>query len=152
MNLPFSQNSWETHYFGMFVFFPILFPYYGNSLFPCFANCMDFCIKRKTSETLNFEIFVVVNIYVRDKVLKKKNVFSHICPYYANSLFPYFGNSMDFCFNQNIWETLESLLFFPYFSCIMRIHFSHVLRVVWVSASSKMFLENFPWNRVVRNI
>ena len=126
----------------MFVFFPILFPYYGNSLFPCFAKCMDFCIKRQISETLNFEIFAVVNIYVKDKVLKKI-VFSHIFAYYGNSLYPYFGNSMGFCFNQNISETLESLLFFPYFSRIMRVHFSHVLRVAWVSASSKIVLENF---------
>ena len=60
-------------------------------------------------------------------------------PYYGNSLFPYFGNCMDFCFTQNIWETLECLLFFPYFSRIMGIHFSHILGIVWISASSKIF-------------
>ena len=27
-------------------FFSILFPYYGNSLSPCFGNCMDFCFIR----------------------------------------------------------------------------------------------------------
>ena len=26
--------------------FPILFPYYGNSLFPCFGNCTVFCFTR----------------------------------------------------------------------------------------------------------
>ena len=30
-------------------------------------------------------------------------------------------------------------VFFPYFSRIMRIHFSHVLGIVWISASSKIF-------------
>ena len=28
------------------LFFPILFPYCGNSLIPCFGNCMDFCFTR----------------------------------------------------------------------------------------------------------
>ena len=60
-------------------------------------------------------------------------------PYYGNSLFPYFGNCMDFCFTQNISETLECLFFFPYFPRIMGIHFSHVLGIVWISASSKIF-------------
>ena len=60
-------------------------------------------------------------------------------PFYRNSLFPYFGNGMDSCFTQNIWETLKCLFFFPYFSRIMRITFSHVLGVVWISASSKIF-------------
>ena len=43
--------------------FSILFPYNGNPLFPCFGNCMDFCIKRKISETLNFEMFVFSHIF-----------------------------------------------------------------------------------------
>ena len=29
-----------------FFFFPIPFPYYENSLFPCSENCMDFCFIR----------------------------------------------------------------------------------------------------------
>ena len=36
--------------------------------------------------------------------------------YYVNSLFPYFGKCMDFCFTQNIWET-------PTFKCL----FFHIL-------------------------
>ena len=61
--------------------------------------------------------------------------------YYVNSLFPYFGNCMDFCFTQNIWETQHfgMFAFFPYFSRIMGIHFSHVLGIVWISASSEKF-------------
>ena len=43
--------------------FSILFPYNGNPLFPCFGNCMDFCFKRKISETLNFEMFVFSHIF-----------------------------------------------------------------------------------------
>ena len=65
--------------------------------------------------------------------------FPNFFPYNGNSLFPYFGNCMDFCFTQNIWETLEFLLFFSYFSRIMGIHFSRVLGIVWISASSKIF-------------
>ena len=62
-------------------------------------------------------------------------------PYYGNSLFPYFGNCMDFCFTQNISETQHfgMFAFFPYFSRIMGIHFSHVLGIVWISASSEIF-------------
>ena len=62
-------------------------------------------------------------------------------PYYANSPLPYFGNCMDFCFTQNISETQHfgMFAFFPYFSLIMGIHFSHVLGIVWISASSEKF-------------
>ena len=59
--------------------------------------------------------------------------------YYVNSLFPYFGNCMDFCFSQNIWETHYFGMFvFPYFSLTMGIHFSHVLGIVWISVSLKI--------------
>ena len=65
-------------------------------------------------------------------------------PYCGNSLFPYFGNCMDFCFTQNIWGTqhFQMFAFFPYFSCIMRIHFSHVFGIIWFSASSKVFKKS----------
>ena len=66
--------------------FPKLFPYYGNPLFLCFGNCMNFCFIRKIVKTLNFEIFV-----------------------------------------------------FPYISLTIRIHFSHTLGIVWISASPKIF-------------
>ena len=39
-------------------FFPILFPYYGNSLFPCFGNSMNFCFIRNIQENYKFEMFV----------------------------------------------------------------------------------------------
>ena len=57
-----------THNFGMF-FFPILLPYYGNSLIPCFGNCMDFCFTRNIlisrnnkyyyAKPLTFECFAI---------------------------------------------------------------------------------------------
>ena len=61
--------------------------------------------------------------------------------YYVNSLFPYFENCMDFGFIQNSREThyFGMFIFFPYFSRIMEIHFSQVLGIVWISASSKIF-------------
>ena len=51
---------------------------------------------------------------------------------------------MDFCFTQNIRETnkLAIFVFFPYFSHIMGIHFSHVLRVVWIFASPEIFKKH----------
>ena len=67
--------------------FHILFLYYGNPLFPCFANCMDFCLTRNILETHKFEMMV----------------FSHT------------------------------------FSRTMEIHFSHVLEIVWISASPEIF-------------
>ena len=38
--------------------FPILFPYYGNSFFPCFGSCMDFCFAKNIWETHIFEMFL----------------------------------------------------------------------------------------------
>ena len=38
--------------------FPILFPYYGNPLFPCFGNCMDFCVTQNIWGTHNFGMLV----------------------------------------------------------------------------------------------
>ena len=38
--------------------FPILFPYYGNPLFLCFWNCMDFCFTKNIWETHNFQMSV----------------------------------------------------------------------------------------------
>ena len=71
----------------------------------------------------------------------KSLCFLLLFPYYVNSLFPYFGNCMDFCFTQNISETQHygMFAFFPYFSRIMGIHFSHVLGIVWIFASFKIF-------------
>ena len=43
--------------------FSIIFPYNGNPLFPYFGNCMYFCIQRKISETLKFEMFVFSHIF-----------------------------------------------------------------------------------------
>ena len=104
--------------------FSILFPYNGNHFFPCFGNCMDFCFKQKILETLKCVCLLI------------------FFPCYGNSLFPYFGNCMGFSSTQNIWETHYFgmfVFFFPYFSRFMGIHFSHVLGIVWVSASSKIF-------------
>ena len=164
MDFCFTLNSWETHYFRMFVLFPyfsritgihfshvlgivwisasselfkkpinlkclcfpILFPYNGNPLFSCFANCMDFCFKWRISETLNFEMLV----------------FSHIFFLTMGFHFPHILGVVWICASPKIFEkpiTLECLHFFPYFSRIMEIHFSHVLVIVWISASSKIF-------------
>ena len=43
--------------------FPMLFPYYGNPLFPCVGDCMDFCFQQKIPQTLNFEMFMFSHIF-----------------------------------------------------------------------------------------
>ena len=119
LNLRGSEN------YGKSLCFLLLFPYYVNSLFPYFGNCMDFCFTQNIWETHYFGMFV----------------FSHIFLYYGNSLFPYFGNCMDFCFTQNNGEThyFGIFVFFPYVYRIMEIHFSQGLGIVWISASSEIF-------------
>ena len=102
--------------------FPILFPYYGNPLFPCVGNCMDFCFKQKIPETLNFEMFV----------------FSHIFSLLWEFTFPIFWELYGFLLHPKYLRNFGMFVFFPYFSRIMRIHFSHVLGIVWISASSKI--------------
>ena len=82
--------------------FSILFPYNGNPLFPCFGNCMDFCMKRKISETLNFEMFV----------------FSHILSLLWEFTFPIF------------WELYESLLHPKYLRNFGMFIFSHTFPVI----------------------
>ena len=59
--------------------------------------------------------------------------------YYVNSLFPYFGNCMDFCFARSIWDTHKFGMFVFSHTRIMGIHFSHILGIEWVSASPKIF-------------
>ena len=105
--------------------FPILFPYNGYPLFPYFQYCMDFCYEQKIPETLKFEMFVYSHIFsllweftfsifwelygflLHPKYLRNPT-FRNICffpihfLYYENSLFPYFGNCMDFCFIRSI--------------------------------------------------
>ena len=158
MDFGFIQNSRETHYFGMFIFFPyfsrimeihfsqvlgiawisasskifkkpinlkclcfsIPFSYNGNPLFLCFGNYMDFCIKRKIPESLNFEMFMFFHIFF---------------PYCANSLSHILGIV---CINatHEVWKkliVLECLCFpirFPYYENSV---VSHVFGILWVS-------------------
>ena len=103
--------------------FSIHFPYNGNPRFPRIGYCMDFCIKRKILETLNFEMFL----------------FSHIFPLLWEFTFPMFWQLHGFLLHPKYLRNFEMFVFFPCFSRIMRIHFSHVLGIVWISASSKIF-------------
>ena len=105
--------------------FPILFPYYGNPLFPFVGNCMGFCFKYNIPETLNFGMFVFSHIFslpweftfsifwelygfllhskqLRNPLLWNVCFFPIRFPYYWNSLFPCSGNCMDFCFIRTI--------------------------------------------------
>ena len=85
-------------------------------------------------------------VSVSSKIFQKPLTLECLCfpiffPYYGNSLFPYFGNCMDLCFTLNSWEThyFGMFVLFPYFSRITGIHFSHILGIVWISASSELF-------------
>ena len=102
--------------------FPIFFPYYGNSLFPCFGNWLDFCFKRKISETLNFEmlvcfpyffltlwihfphIFGIICINATHEICKKPIALECLCfpirfPYYENSVISMFSELNGFLFH-----------------------------------------------------
>ena len=89
------------------LFFPILFPYNGNPLFPCFENCTDFCIKRKISETLNFEMFV----------------FSHIFSLLWEFTFPIFWDLYGFLLHPKYLRNFAMFVFFPYFSVLSEFTF-----------------------------
>ena len=78
--------------------FSILFPYNGNPLFPCFGNYMDFCIKRKISETLNSEMFV----------------FSHIFSLLWEFTFPIFWELYGFLLHPKYLRNFGMLVFFPH--------------------------------------
>ena len=77
--------------------FSILFPYNGNPLFPCFGNCMDFYIKQKISQTLNFEIFV----------------FSHIFSLLWEFTFPVFWELYGFLLHPKYLRNFGMFFFFP---------------------------------------
>ena len=85
--------------------FPILFPYNGNPLFPYFENCMDFCFKQKSPESLNIEMFV----------------FSHIFPYYGEFTFPIISELYGFLLhpkylsNPTLWNVCFFPILFPYY-------------------------------------
>ena len=114
--------------------FPILFPYNGNPLFPCFGNCMDFCFKQKIPETLNFEMFV----------------FSPIFPLQWEFTFPIFWEWYGFLLHPKYFRNQHfgKFAFFPYFFRIMGIRFFHVLGIVWISASSKIFKKPINLKRL----
>ena len=89
---------------------------------------MDFCIKRKISETRNFEMFV----------------FSHIFSLLWEFTFPIFWELYGFLLHPKYLKLWNVCFFSPYFFRIMGIRFSHVLGIVWISASPKIFEK--LWN------
>ena len=74
------------------------------------------------------------------KLFKKAKNLEFLCfpmlfPYYGNSIFSFFGKSMDFCFILNILRSLSLwiCLCFPYFfPCNMVNHFFHFLENAFV--------------------
>ena len=99
--------------------FPILFPYYANPLFLCVGDCMDFCFKQKIPETLNFEMFVFSHIF---SLLWE---FTFLIFWELYVLMPH----MKYVRNPQLWNVCV----FPYVSLTMRIQFSHVFGIAWVS-------------------
>ena len=109
--------------------FPIFIPYYGNSLSPCFGNCMSSQGKSLQTHILgttwiSAEYFHVMGICTlpdigdcllgiawtsasREMIKKPLTTLECLCfpiffSYYGNSLFLCFGNCIDFCFTRNI--------------------------------------------------
>ena len=124
--------------------FPNFFPYNGNSLFPYFGNCMDFCFTQNIWETHYFGMFVfshtfpvlweftfshvlrIAWISASSEIFKKPINLKCLCfpipfPHYGNSLFPWVGNCTDFCFKQKILETFNFEL----------LVFSHIFSLLW---------------------
>ena len=104
---------------------PILFLYNGNPLLACCGNFMDFWFKTKTLEALDFEIFVFSHIFS----LLWEFTFPIFLEFYGFLLHPkYLRNPLS-------WNVCFFLILFR----IMEFHFSHILGIVWISASSKVF-------------
>ena len=94
--------------------FSILFPYNGNPFSHVLGTAwISSCIKRKISETLNFEMLV----------------FSHIFSLLWEFTFPIFWELYGFLLHPKYLRTF-GMFFFPYFSRIIGIHFFHVLGIV----------------------
>ena len=106
------------------LYFPILFPYYGNPLFPCVGNCIDFCFKLKIPETLNFEMLVFSHIF---SLLWE---FTFLIFWELYVLKPH----MKYVRNPQLWNVCV----FPYVSLTMRIQCSHVIGIVQVSISREI--------------
>ena len=106
----------------MFVFYHS-FPSLWEFIFPCFENGMDFCFTRNIWKTHNFEMFV----------------FSHTFPVLWEFTFAMFWELHGFLLHlkylRNPWNC--NVCVFPYFSCTMETHFSHILGIAWISASNE---------------
>ena len=105
--------------------FPILFPLFVNSLFPCFGNCMDFCLTQNIWETHNFRMFV----------------FSHTFPKLWEFTFPMFWELLGFLLQlKNIRNPLVcNVSIFPYFSFTMGIYISHIFGIIWINSSHEIW-------------
>ena len=113
-----SSEKFQKHLTLKCLCFLIFFPYYGNSLFPYFGSCMDFCFTQNIWEPLEcffshtfpelsestFPTFwELYRFMLHPKILKKPINLKCLCfpilfPNYGNPLFPCFGNCMGFCF------------------------------------------------------
>ena len=126
-----SQEICEKLVALEYLCFPIRFLYYGNSFFPCFGNCMDFCFTWNIKETHNFKCLC----------------FSILSPYHGNSLFSCFGNCIDFSLHDICKKslTLECSVF-PYFSLAIGIHCSHAfgtMLLIWKLIKIFYLLSHF---------
>ena len=142
-----SSKKFQKHLTLKCLCFLIVFHYYGNSLFPYFGNCMDFCFTQSIWETHYFgmsvfsdtfpvlwEFTLSIWISASSKIFKKPINLKCLCfpilfPYYANPLFPFVGNCMDFCFKWKIPETLNLEVFV--FSQIFSLLWEFTFLIFW---------------------
>ena len=84
----------------------------------------------------------------RQRRLWEISVFSLTFPVLCKFTFPIFWELYGFLLHLKYLRDplLWNVCFFPYFSRIMGIHFSHVLEIVWISAKFEMFVfsHTFP--------
>ena len=110
------------------LYFPVLFPYYGNPLSLCFGNSLDFCFTRNIYKIHKCQMFL----------------FSHTFHVLWKSTFPMFWELYQFKFHVKYWRNtwLWNVCVFPYFPRTMEIHFPHILGIVWIPASNKIFRKS----------
>ena len=148
---------------GLLVF-PIIFPLYESLHYPYSADYLGFVIASnflKNPQPGNDMAFRRIfpfcgNLYIhkywelhefsstlnlRGSEDYGKSVFSFTFPVLCKFTFPKFWELYGFLLHPKQLRNplLWNVCFFPYFSRIIGIHFSHVLGIVWISASSEIF-------------
>ena len=119
------------------LYFLIISPYYGNSIYPCFGNY----------------VLEIVWIFASREIFKKFIIFecwfSHTFPVLWESTFPMFWELYGFLLHAKYVRNPDFGIFFsPYFFRTIGIHFPHVLETMLLMW--KLFRSYFHSNIYVK--